>query len=68
MKTIQHTLRFITELDENEPTAKRLISLPKTEQLFILDELLKQVILPKIKPIIDELNKDNSWALLKVAE
>ena len=68
MKSVKHSLQFITELDENEPTAKRLLSLPKEEQTLILEGLLKEVILPKIKPVLDEVNKGNSWALLKVAE
>lgn len=68
MKSVKHSLQFITELDESEPTAKRLLSLPKEEQTLILEGLLKEVILPKIKPVLDEVNKGNSWALLKVAE
>jgi hypothetical protein len=68
MKSVKHSLQFITELDENEPTAKRLLSLPKEEQILILEGLLKEVILPKIKPVLDEVNEGNSWALLKVAE
>jgi hypothetical protein len=30
MKTIKHSLHFITELDENHPTAKQLLDLSKT--------------------------------------
>jgi hypothetical protein len=68
MKTIKHSLQFITELDENEPTAKRFLALPETQQVFMLEGLLKEVILPRIKPVIDEVNEGNSWALLKVVE
>ena len=68
MKTIKHSLQFITELDENEPTAKLFLALPETQQVFMLEGLLKEVILPRIKPVIDEVNEGNSWALLKVVE
>jgi F0F1-type ATP synthase delta subunit len=68
MKSVKHSLQFITELDENEPTAKRLLSLPKEEQTLILEGLLKEIIVPKIKPVLNEVNKNNSWALLRVAE
>ena len=68
MKSVKHSLQFITELDENEPTAKRLLSLPKEKQTLILEGLLKEIIVPKIKPVLNEVNKNNSWALLRVAE
>lgn len=68
MKTIQHSLKFITELDETDPTAKRLLALPKDQQIFMLESLLKELIAPKIAPILDEVNAGNSWANLKVAD
>jgi hypothetical protein len=67
MKTIQHSLKFITELDETDPTAQRLLALPKDQQIFMLESLLKELIAPKIAPILDEVNAGNSWANLKVA-
>lgn len=67
MKTIQHSLKFITELDETDPTAQRLLALSKDEQIFMLESLLKELIAPKIAPILDEVNAGNSWANLKVA-
>jgi hypothetical protein len=44
MKQIEHSLKFITELDENDPTAKRLLSLPKQNQIAMLEGMLKQII------------------------
>jgi hypothetical protein len=67
MKTIQHSLKFITELDETDPTAQRLLALPKDQQIFMIESLLKELIAPKIAPILDEVNAGNSWANLKVA-
>jgi len=66
MKQIEHSLKFITELDENDPTAKRLLSLSKEGQIAMLEGMLKQIIVPKLKPILDEVNANNSFALLKV--
>jgi hypothetical protein len=68
MKTISHSLNFVTELDETNPTAQRLLALPESEQILMLEGMLKSIILPKITPIIDEVNAGSSWALLKVAE
>ena len=67
MKTIKHSLKFITELDETNETAQHLLSLPKEIQTVMLEQMLKDLVAPALKPIIDELNAGNSYATLKVA-
>jgi hypothetical protein len=66
MKTIQHSLNFVTELDETNPTAQRLLALSEKEQIVMLEGMLKSILLPKITPVIDEVNAGGSWAILKV--
>ena len=66
MKQIKHSLEFITELDEENPTVKALLALPEEMQIAMLEGMLKELIVPKLKPIIDEVNEGNSYALLKV--
>jgi hypothetical protein len=68
MVKIPHTLKFETELDENNPTARRLLSLPYDQQVAMLEGMLKALIVPKLTNILDELNENNSYALLKVVE
>ena len=65
MKTIAHSLNFITELDETNSTAKQLLALPKSVQITMLEGLLKELLVPALKPIIDEVNENNSYATLK---
>ena len=67
MKTITHSLKFITELDETNETAQHLLSLPKKMQTVMLEQMLKDLVAPALKPIIDELNAGNSYATLKLA-
>jgi hypothetical protein len=67
MKTITHSLKFVTELDETNETAQHLLSLPKEIQTVMLEQMLKDLVAPALKPIIDELNAGNSYATLKVA-
>ena len=67
MKTITHSLKFITELYETNETAQHLLSLPKEIQTVMLEQMLKDLVAPALKPIIDELNAGNSYATLKVA-
>jgi hypothetical protein len=68
MKTITHSLQFITELDETNPTSIRLLSLPDEMQVLMLEGMLKELLVPMIQPALDELNAGNSFATLKVAE
>ena len=67
MKTIYHSLQFTTELDESNPTAKRLLALDKETQITMLEVMLKTLLVPLIQPAIDELNEGNHYATLKVA-
>jgi hypothetical protein len=66
MKLIKHSLQFVTELDETNPTAQRLLALPEIMQIAMLESMLKDLLAPAIQPAIDELNAGNSFATLKV--
>ena len=68
MKTIKHSLHFITEVDETNPTAKQLLELESEIQIHFLESMLKEILAPTIKPALDKINEGNSWALLKVVE
>lgn len=68
MKTIRHSLHFITEVDETNPTAKQLLELDSEIQTYFLESMLKELVAPALGPVLDEVNKGNSWAILKVAE
>ncbi len=64
MKTIKHSLEFVTELDESDPTAKRLLSLNENESQLLLKSML--VSLFSLDELIEKVNKNNSWAKLKL--
>ena len=68
MVLIQHSLNFVTELDETNPTAIRLLQLEKEMQVEMLESMLKEMLVPLIQPEIDRINEGGSFAILKVAE
>jgi hypothetical protein len=68
MVLIEHSLRFVTELDETNPTAIRLLNLEKEMQIEMLESMLKEMLTPRIQPALDEVNEGYSWAVLKVAD
>jgi hypothetical protein len=67
MKTTKHALRFITEFkDETDPTAQRILKMSKTERVQLLEKVLREELEPLIQSKLDELNKNNSWAILRL--
>ena len=67
MTKVEHSLKFVTEFDETHPVAQRFLQLTKYDQIAMLEGMLKNLVVPALKPIIDELNAGNSYATLKVA-
>ena len=64
MKTIKHSLKLITQVDENEPTIQYLLKLDKKEQIEILNQMMKALLIPTL----EELNKNGSWASVRVRD
>jgi len=67
MKTIEHALHFVTEVDETNPTGAHLLSLDKEMQVEMLERMLKEMVAPMLQETLDEINAGGSWAILKVA-
>jgi hypothetical protein len=65
MIKIPHTLHLVTELDESHPIAMRLSYLSYEEQVKMLEDMAKQLL---VHHSITALNENNSFATLKVAE
>jgi hypothetical protein len=68
MTKVEHSLRFVTEFDEEHPIAKQFLQLDKGSQILILESMLKDLIAPALKPTLDEINERGTYAILKVAE
>lgn len=68
MISIPHSLKFVTEVDENHPVGKQLASLPVHEQIEMLESMLKSLVAPALAPVLAEINAGGSYAILKVAE
>jgi hypothetical protein len=68
MKQIEHSLKFITEVDETHPVGMQLLALPNEMQKVMLEGMLRELLAPMIQPAIDEINAGGSYAILKVAK
>lgn len=68
MVKIEHSLKFVTEVDETHPIGIRLLELEEDMQIKMLESMLKDLLAPRIQPALDEINEGGSYAILKVAE
>ena len=68
MVKIPHALHFVTEVDETHPVGAQLLALPEQMQTVMLESMLKELIGLKLQPILDHINENGSYAILKVAD
>ena len=65
---IKHSLHFVTVVDETHPVGMQLVKLEESMRKILLESMLKELLAPMIQPALDEINKNGSYAILKVAE
>ncbi len=65
---IKHSLHFVTVVDETHPIGMQLLALEKEMQIAMLEGMLKELVAPALGPVLEEINKGGSYAILKVAE
>jgi hypothetical protein len=68
MVQIPHSLHFVTEVDETHPVGATLLALSHEMQIAMLESMLKDLIAPRLKEALEEINAGGSYAILKVAE
>ena len=65
---IEHNLKFITEFAEGHPVTLTMSTLSESMRVQMLEGMLKDLVAPRLQPILDEINAGGSYAILKVAE
>jgi hypothetical protein len=65
---IEHNLKFVTEFAEDHPVTAQMLNLSESMRVEMLESMLKDLLTPRLKPILDEINSGGSYAILKVAE
>jgi hypothetical protein len=68
MVKIEHSLKFVTEVDETHPIGMQLLALQEEMRIAMLESMLKEMLVPFITPEINRINKGGSYAILKVAD
>ena len=65
---VEHSLKFVTEFADNHPVTAQMMAMPESMRIELLESMLKELLTPRIQPALDEINKNGSYAILKVAE
>jgi hypothetical protein len=65
---IEHNLKFVTEFTDGHPVTAQMMAMPESMRIELLESMLKELLTPRIQPALDEINKNGSYAILKVAE
>jgi hypothetical protein len=65
---IEHNLKFVTEFMDGHPVTKQIEMLDEDTRIFMLESMLKDLVGSRLQPILDEINANGSYAILKVAE
>ena len=65
---IEHNLKFVTDFQDDHPVTVQMLNLPESLRITMLESMLKELIAPKLGPILDEINAGGSYAILKVAQ
>jgi hypothetical protein len=67
MTQVEHSLKFVTEFDETHPVSQQFLALDPEAQITMLESMLKDLLVSAIQPVIDTINENGSYAILKVA-
>jgi hypothetical protein len=68
MVEIKHSLHFVTQVDETHPIGKQLLDLENEMRIHLLEGMLKDLLVPSLLPVIDKINENGSYAILKVVK
>ena len=65
---IEHNLKFVTDFQDGHPVTAQMLNLPESMRIEMLESMLKELLAPKLQPILDEINEGGTYAILKVAD
>ena len=64
---VEHNLKFVTEFADNHPVTAQVLNMDEDTRIYMLESMLKELLAPRLQPILDEINAGGTYAILKVA-
>ena len=68
MINFEHNLKFVTDFQDGHPVTAQMLNLSESMRIEMLESMLKELLAPKLQPILDEINEGGTYAILKVAD
>jgi uncharacterized protein YaaW (UPF0174 family) len=65
---IAHSLQFETVIDEDSPAFEMIQNMPDEFVKNMFESMLKELVAPELEPVLEKLNENGSWAILRLAE
>ena len=65
---IAHSLEFETVIDEESLAFETIQNMPEEYVKAMLEQMLKDLVAPELEPVLEKLNANGSWAILRLAE
>ena len=65
---ITHSLNFETVIDEDSDAYQTILNMPEDFVQTMFENMLKELVAPRLEPVLEELNANGSWAILRLAE
>ena len=64
---VEHSLKFVTEFKEGHPVTHQMQMLDESVRVEMLEGMVKELVGSRLTSILDEINANGSYAILKVA-
>ena len=68
MVKIEHSLKFVTDFQDDHPVTAQILNMDESTRILMLESMLKDLLAPRLQPILDEINEGGSYAILKVVQ
>jgi hypothetical protein len=65
---IEHSLKFVTDFQDDHPVTAQILNMDESTRILMLESMLKDLLAPRLQPILDEINEGGSYAILKVVQ
>jgi hypothetical protein len=65
---VKHSLEFETVIDEDSSAYQTILNMPEAIVKEMFESMLKELVAPRIAPILKELNAGGTFAILRLAE
>jgi hypothetical protein len=65
---VKHSLEFETVIAEDSEAYQTILNMPEAIVKEMFESMLKELVAPRLEPILEQLNENGTFAILRLAE